>query len=117
MSAGLQPAPFGHSGILPQVFDLTERAAKRWSWRWDSNPRPADYKSAALPTELRQRPEAPVRAGGPYAPWRCVSSAAIGPRSPRWRQKPGLGQTRREVELEDLDLVDGSVAVPTTHVE
>ncbi|CAI8893745.1 protein of unknown function [Methylocaldum szegediense] len=26
-----------------------------WSWRRDSNPRPADYKSAALPTELRQR--------------------------------------------------------------
>lgn len=25
-----------------------------WSWRWGSNPRPADYKSAALPTELRQ---------------------------------------------------------------
>ena len=25
------------------------------SWRWDSNSRPADYKSAALPTELRQR--------------------------------------------------------------
>ena len=26
-----------------------------WSWRWDSNPQPADYKSAALPIELRQR--------------------------------------------------------------
>ena len=26
-----------------------------WSWRTDSNRRPADYKSAALPTELRQR--------------------------------------------------------------
>ena len=26
-----------------------------WSWRRESNPRPADYKSAALPTELRQR--------------------------------------------------------------
>ena len=26
----------------------------RWSWRLDLNPRPADYKSAALPTELRQ---------------------------------------------------------------
>jgi hypothetical protein len=26
----------------------------RWSWRRDLNPRPADYKSAALPTELRQ---------------------------------------------------------------
>ncbi|GEM_PF-1436009 len=24
------------------------------SWRWDSNPRPGDYKSPALPTELRQ---------------------------------------------------------------
>lgn len=27
------------------------------SWRGDSNPGPADYKSAALPTELRQRGE------------------------------------------------------------
>ena len=26
----------------------------RWSWRQESNPRPADYKSAALPIELRQ---------------------------------------------------------------
>ncbi len=25
-----------------------------WSWRWDLNPQPADYKSAALPVELRQ---------------------------------------------------------------
>ena len=29
-------------------------AGKKWSWREESNPRPADYKSAALPTELRQ---------------------------------------------------------------
>ncbi len=28
-----------------------------WSWRWDLNPQPADYKSAALPIELRQRQE------------------------------------------------------------
>ena len=27
---------------------------RKWSWREESNPRPADYKSAALPTELRQ---------------------------------------------------------------
>ena len=26
-----------------------------WSWRWDSNPQPPDYKSGALPIELRQR--------------------------------------------------------------
>src|SRR5277367_2369550 len=25
-----------------------------WSWRRDLNPRPPDYKSGALPTELRQ---------------------------------------------------------------
>ena len=29
-------------------------ATPRRSWRRDSNPRPADYKSAALPAELRQ---------------------------------------------------------------
>ena len=37
---------------------VTPTGVKTWisllSWRWDSNPRPADYKSAALPTELRQ---------------------------------------------------------------
>ena len=27
----------------------------KWSWWTDSNPRPADYKSAALPTELHQQ--------------------------------------------------------------
>ena len=35
--------------IQLRAFDL-----KNWSWRLDLNPRPADYKSAALPTELRQ---------------------------------------------------------------
>ena len=30
-------------------------ALTRWSWWTDSNPRPAEYKSAALPTELHQR--------------------------------------------------------------
>ena len=34
--------PLGNSSIL------------NWSWWTDSNPRPADYKSAALPTELHQ---------------------------------------------------------------
>ena len=29
-------------------------AAEFWSWRRDSNPRPPDYKSGALPAELRQ---------------------------------------------------------------
>ena len=34
---------------------ITSRApAVQPSWRRDSNPQPADYKSAALPVELRQ---------------------------------------------------------------
>ena len=37
----------------------SESAARRkfvsWSWRRDLNPRPSDYKSDALPAELRQR--------------------------------------------------------------
>jgi hypothetical protein len=42
--ADLQSAPFGQLGNL----------SKNWSRRWDSNPQPADYKSAALPIELRR---------------------------------------------------------------
>ena len=44
----LQSAPFGHSGILP--YEVVW-----WSLWTDLNPRPADYKSAALPTELHQQ--------------------------------------------------------------
>ena len=46
----LQSAPFGHSGILPYSPPLSGLK----SWWTDLNPRPADYKSAALPTELHQ---------------------------------------------------------------
>ena len=49
--ADLQSAPFGHSGNCPQpkkeVLSTHERLHDQSQWR-DSNPRPADYKSAAL---------------------------------------------------------------------
>ena len=32
-----------------------------WSWRRELNPRPSDYKSDALPAELRQRRSNPLR--------------------------------------------------------
>ena len=48
--ADLQSAAFNRSANSPRTRD-----SWRWSWRRDSNPRPADYKSAALPTELCQR--------------------------------------------------------------
>ena len=40
--------PLGNSPIF-------DSSLERWSWWTDSNPRPADYKSAALPAELHQR--------------------------------------------------------------
>src|SRR6516165_1265497 len=33
---------------------VTANLVNEWSWRRDSNPRPAVYKTAALPTELLQ---------------------------------------------------------------
>ena len=45
----LQSAPFDRSGTPPDAI------WKGWSWWTDSNPRPADYKSAALPAELHQQ--------------------------------------------------------------
>ena len=44
--------------LLPLVVRFRLRIA--WSWRRDLNPRPSDYKSDALPAELRQ-PKAILR--------------------------------------------------------
>ena len=43
----LQSVLVGHLSICPIM--------GKWSWREASNPRPTDYKSVALPTELRQQ--------------------------------------------------------------
>ena len=55
--ADLQSAPFGHSGTPPRKNPLITTAEDivNWSRRWDLNPQPADYKSAALPIELRRQ--------------------------------------------------------------
>ena len=55
LTTDLQSAPFGHSGTPPYSIRCPPAAERAWSWWTDSNPRPADYKSAALPTELHQR--------------------------------------------------------------
>ena len=49
--------PLGNSPILNSRLKPT--LDKKWSWWTDLNPRPADYKSAALPTELHQHFSAP----------------------------------------------------------
>ena len=40
---------------LEQVYFSCAAVADNWSWRRDLNPRPSDYKSDALPAELRQQ--------------------------------------------------------------
>jgi hypothetical protein len=54
--APLPPSPPPAGQCLP-LFTAAMLAAELvlWSWRRDSNPRPSDYKSDALPTELRQQ--------------------------------------------------------------
>ena len=49
--------PLGNSPIFFFLFTAIPCGVRIafWSWWTDSNPRPADYKSAALPTELHQR--------------------------------------------------------------
>src|SRR5690554_7202491 len=71
-ASDLQSDPFGRSGTPAKIsrhfpahlnhcqpiFLINSQGYKqegfKWSWREELNPRPADYKSAALPTELRQ---------------------------------------------------------------
>ena len=50
------PKPKQQIYSLPHLtaLELSRIKFKKWSWWTDLNPRPADYKSAALPTELHQ---------------------------------------------------------------
>ena len=55
--AGSSMTSFAQGPILGGIFLCSTMAmsSREWSWWTDLNPRPADYKSAALPTELHQR--------------------------------------------------------------
>jgi hypothetical protein len=46
-----------------------------WSWRWESNPQPADYKSAALPLSYASRMVEMPCIMGFFAPSRHFRSA------------------------------------------
>src|SRR5215510_11281580 len=49
------PAKSPHNASVALLPQLTDSVKDMWSWRRELNPRPSDYKSDALPTELRQR--------------------------------------------------------------
>jgi hypothetical protein len=59
-STGTEPDAGG--GVEMPAGEVLELTGEKRSWRADSNRGPADYESAALPTELRQQTLAP-----PYA--------------------------------------------------
>jgi hypothetical protein len=46
---------FRRKRLHPRITLLCNPSLLLWSWRRDLNPRPSDYKSDALPTELRQQ--------------------------------------------------------------
>ena len=48
---------YGATSASPRKTSSCFRNLLIWSWRRESNPRPSDYKSDALPTELRQQEE------------------------------------------------------------
>ena len=55
-SADLQSAAFDRSAMSPMwLLSISTHTKLHLSRRRDSNPRPADYKSAALPTELHRQ--------------------------------------------------------------
>ena len=55
LSFGGPQRPEPTSSFRTALFEsIPSTTAPSWSWRGDSNPQPADYKSAALPVELRQ---------------------------------------------------------------
>ena len=70
------------SGSRPQT-------ASTWSWRRDLNPRPPDYKSGALPTELRQHSGTATLPGTsiPLIPSKCPGQFITLPQGQKWRNR------------------------------
>ena len=67
------PSPPNRRKIVSSFVVTLSCSVVLWSWRRDLNPRPPDYKSGALPTELRQQlgKDAPSRKLIPLIPARC----------------------------------------------
>jgi hypothetical protein len=92
-------APANRSAACRKFFSLLLSSCTElvlWSWRRESNPRPSDYKSDALPTELRQQlgTDAPPRKLIPRIPSRC----------PGQLYKVTQGKLRRNQRLRETTL-------------
>ena len=84
-------------GPLPPRARVEPPPNRGWGQRWDSNPQPPDYKSGALPIELRWQTSASSdrggtaphaeKAGDPTLPFRLCKRDAAFPRAVS--RKPG----------------------------
>jgi hypothetical protein len=110
MPADLQSAPFGRSGTPPKRPTSRVRAGtpaeSRLSWRRDLNPQPPDYKSGALPVELRQQHDARQTIGfyDPLRSWTRRSRSRREPGRTRYASLHGragcrLGRARGSVNI------------------
>ncbi len=137
--ADLQSAPFNHSGTPPRnrIRALSRPSPRRartactdsrsserwWSWRRDLNPRPAVYKTAALPTELRQpaRQTADVNSAPTKPQDRAKNSirtrrsgcASDGQPPPRWRTASNRTTPNATETFRDSTAPASGTATPT----
>ena len=92
-----------HRSHWRQIYSLFHLAALEpslikffWSWWLESNPQPADYKSAALPIELHQRiPIGLVPRGGIEPPTRGFSVLC----STDWATEASLSQFKIKMAI------------------
>ena len=75
-----------------------------WSWRWDLNPQPTDYKSVALPIELLRRTESRLWCLGAESNHRHrdFQSLALPPELPRRNTSYALAS---QLQSRDTDMV------------
>ena len=103
-----------HRSETQQIYSLPPLATREllrmkfWSWWTDSNPRPADYKSAALPTELHQQIHVLLgflRPPGLISIWKLVEATGFEPAA-SW------SQTKHSTKLSYASLLGAVLTCP-----
>src|SRR5881409_638496 len=82
-----------------------------WCWRVDSNHRPTDYESVALPAELRQPASRARRVSPDYISALCVSLSGLRARADDDVHPVGDRALRQSRQPDDADVV-GLPALP-----
>src|SRR5947209_10335848 len=89
--------------------------ALRWCWRVDSNHRPTDYESVALPAELRQPASRARRVSPHYISGPCCPFSGLRARADDDVYPVGDRARRQSRQADDADIVGGDVGEPSRH--